>query len=107
MSLLQGLGFQIKEAYPIVFRKCRFFIVWYHIVDSIMSNILKDPKRLVTSSPQYGYRYLSEKKRSHIFSTYTVWVFDKRKGWCHLSILFYNVRKRNLLFHYYGCSVSH
>ena len=30
MSLLQGLGFQIKDAYPIAFRKCVVFIVWLH-----------------------------------------------------------------------------
>ena len=30
MSLLQGLGFQIKEAYPIAFHKCVVFIVWLH-----------------------------------------------------------------------------
>ena len=45
MSLLQGLGFQIKEAYPIAFRKCVVFIAWYHIVDSITLNILKDPRK--------------------------------------------------------------
>ena len=49
MSLLQNLGFQIKDAYPIAFRKCMVFIVWYHTVDSIglichNVHILKDPK---------------------------------------------------------------
>ena len=34
-----SLGFQIKEAYPIVFHECVVFIAWYHIVDSIMLNI--------------------------------------------------------------------
>ena len=97
MSLLQGLGFQIKDAYPIVFRKCVVFIAWYYLVDSIMLN---PKKKLVTSSPQYGYRYLSKSKGSHIFSTVWIPIFDKRKGWCHLSILFYDVHKGNLLFHY-------
>ena len=55
MSLKQGLGFQIKEAYPTTFCKCMAFIAWYHIVDSIMLNILKDPKKI-----------------SHTFST--VWI---------------------------------
>ena len=31
MSLLQGLGFQIKEAYPIAFCKCVAFIAWLHM----------------------------------------------------------------------------
>ena len=55
MNLLQGLGFEMQDAYPITFRKCVVFIAWYHIVDFIMLNILKDPKKI-----------------SHIFST--VWI---------------------------------
>ena len=56
MSLLQNLGFQIKEAYPITFRKCMVFIAWYHVVDSIgliryNIHILEDPKNNSISSP--------------------------------------------------------
>ena len=36
----------MKDAYPIAFRKFVVFIVWYHIADSIMLNILKDPKTI-------------------------------------------------------------
>ena len=39
MSLLQGSGFQRKDAYSIAFHTCVVFIAWYHIVDSIMLNI--------------------------------------------------------------------
>ena len=67
-------------------------------------------KRLVTSSPQYGYRYLIKGKEvisspqfgyrylikgSYIPSTVWIRIFDKSKDWCYLSILYYNARKRN------------
>ena len=107
------------------FRKCVVFIAWCHLFGSvIMLNILKDPKKISHIFSTVWIPTFDKRKGSYIFSTVwipifdkmkgsyifsTVWIliFDKSKDWCYLSILFHNARKRNLLFHYYGCSVCH
>ena len=65
-----------------------------------MLNISKDPKKISHIFSTVWILIFELKGRSHIFSTVWIPIFDKRKGWCHLHIIFYNVLKRNLLFRY-------
>ena len=70
-----------------------------------MLNILKDPKSHIFFT--VWIPIFDKRKGSYIFSTVWILIVDKGKDWCYLSILFYNARKRNLLFHYHGFSTCH
>ena len=86
-----SLGFQtLNKATRFTFHKCVVFIKWYHSFGSVtMLNILKDPKKV-----------------GHISIVWKT-IFDQRKDWHYLSILFYSAHKHNLSFHYYECSTCH
>ena len=58
MSLLQGLGFQIKEAYPIAFCKCVVFIAWLNLRAKHDRNISLESKLRFSDIKATGFTFL-------------------------------------------------